>query len=235
MIKKSLIKASSFAPRDDLGSVLVQLMDECDIDALQLEQQTGVPASTINRFRSSKNCNPTLSSLTPIADFFCINISQLIGEEPLDKNRVPGIHKVLHKNNQMIPILSWEQATDWPALKDKLAENNEQTKWLMADGYFSNLAFALMQQGDSMEPRFPVNSLLIFDPTHQAENRDFVLALLENQKRPIVRQLLIDGEDKYLKSLNPDFKEVKKVKDNDHQILGVVTQVRMDLKENEFA
>ncbi len=227
-LKKGLLMNSS---RQKLSDVLIKLMDECDVDSAQLEQSTGVPASTINRFRSDENCNPTLASLTPLADFFCITVSQLIGEAPLDKNRIVGTYNPPYKAGLPIPVLTWQQAIQWPQIKNK-QKSLDLNKWVSIDGSISDSAVGLIMQGDSMEPRFPDGTLLIFDPKQFVENRDFVLVFFKDQKKLAFRQLLADGSDKYLKSLNHEFKEIKKLQSEaNYKILGVVVQTRMDFKD----
>jgi SOS-response transcriptional repressor LexA len=232
MKKTSVLKSTDQIETPDnkkLSEVLIRLMDECDIDALELERRTGVPSSTINRYRSEKTCNPTLASLTPLANFFCITVSQLIGEEPLG-DRPRGIYRSTLKAGAPVPILNWED-TATLANSQHILEHNTG-KWITLSMELGPDAFSLAMQGDSMEPRFPDGTLLIFDPSQIANNRDFVLVYLANTKKPVFRQIVLDGFDKYLKCLNPEFKDLRKMENND-KVLGVLVQARMDFKDME--
>jgi SOS-response transcriptional repressor LexA len=87
-------------------------------------------------------------------------------------------------------------------------------------------------QGDSMYPRFPEGTLFIVDPQQLASHRDFIVILTNDHQRPLFKQLLIDGPDYYIKSLNKDFKEVKKIIPNKNcKIIGVMVQARTEFKK----
>jgi len=80
-----------------------------------------------------------------------------------------------------------------------------------------------------MYPRFPEGTLFIIEPERSASNRDFVVILPKGQSKPFFKQILIDGADYYIKSLNKDFKEIKKIEiGNDNKIIGVMIQARME-------
>ena len=59
------------------------LMTKNVLNASELARSTGLPASTIKKIRNHDNPNPTLATLRPLAQYFSISLSQLIGDEPL--------------------------------------------------------------------------------------------------------------------------------------------------------
>ena len=60
--------------------ILRQLIEERGISLKELSSETGVAAPNISRLLSSSDSNPTLSTLMPIARFFGVSVSMLIGE-----------------------------------------------------------------------------------------------------------------------------------------------------------
>src|ERR1700730_4201865 len=88
-------------------------MTEARISASQLSKNTGLPTTTIKRIRSNANANPTLVSLLPIAAFFRISLSQLIGEEDIPANIIKGTFSSNQKLWTRVPIITWEQAILW--------------------------------------------------------------------------------------------------------------------------
>ena len=86
-MKNNEIKSSDIKSTLSLGDVLSLLMTECDIDDAKLSREVSIPASTISRMRLNPDANPTASTLRPIAKFFSVSISQLLGDEPLPENR----------------------------------------------------------------------------------------------------------------------------------------------------
>ncbi len=229
--KKVAHVLSTKNPIENLRKILIQLMDECDIDSMRLSRNTGVPISTINRLRSGTSTNnPTLSTLIPLAEFFSITVSQLIGDEPFSQNRTTGAHKPDKIAWKMIDHLTWEQASQWPEKKPEPGEDMHNA--VSTDLTVSDIAFALTMEGDSMSPRFPEGTILIIDPEQKSQNRDFILMLLKGQNKPLFKQLLIDGDEQYIKSLNPDFAEIKKIAQKDgSKIIGVMIQAISNFKK----
>lgn len=214
-----------------LSEVLNHLMDEIDIDGVQLSKNTGVPVTTINRLRKGDpSNNPTLTTLVPLADFFSISVSQLIGDELLPTKRVLGEHTPNPNNWKPIPHISWAQAGK--LLQTNFDFNASIPKWSATDLEVSDKAFAITMEGDSMYPRFPEGTLFIIEPEQKITNRDFILLLPNDSVTPLFKQILIDGSDYYIKSLSKDFKEIKKISLNvDHKIIGVMVQARMEYRK----
>lgn len=52
----------------------------------ELAKKTGVSKANISRLINQNNCNPTLNTLAPLAQYFEISVSQLIGEIPVEGN-----------------------------------------------------------------------------------------------------------------------------------------------------
>lgn len=204
-------------------------MDGCNIDATTLAQQTGLPCSTISRLRSNTTeFSPNLSSLLPIAEFFNVTLSQLIGEEPISKKTLGGFKLSISKKSP-IPVLNAENILEY------LSSNNANDAPLInIDIPLSEKSFAYPIQGNAMDPQFPDKTLLIIDPEIEPENLDHVLVIPNGKRIPIFRQILIDGEDKYLRTLNPAFNEFVKTNEETHRIIGVMIQSRRNFKEIPF-
>lgn len=211
-----------------LGENITSLMEAHGIDATQLSQQTGLPASTISRLRSNNTeCSPNLSSLIPIANYFSVTISQLIGEESINYKYDELNQNTIKKIS--IPILRAETITNY------LCGNNIGTySFLNIDLPVSEFTFAYYLQGNAMEPQFPDKTILIIDPSIAIENLDYVLVIPIGNKMPIFRQVLIDGDEKYLRAFNPLFKEFTQLTTENHKLLGVMVQSRRSFKDIEF-
>ena len=67
-----------------------------------------------------------------------------------------------------------------------------------------NEPFALRVLGDSMEPEFPEGNIIIIDPDAVVKEGSYVFAQLK-EKDYIFRQLHIDGDKYYLKSLKEGY------------------------------
>lgn len=208
-----------------LNSILKALMTEIRINESELARRTGIGQPVIHRICSGETDNPKVATLSPIANFFAISISQLIGDEPLPVNRIPGTYNPGITGWTQIPLLSWEQAANWP----NLGESSKPTQTISTDLNLNENSYALTVKDVTMEPRFPEGTVLIVDPNLQPQDRDFVIVHINGQKLPSFKQVLIDGDNVYLKPLNPDFKTV--LLDKQHKFLGVMVQARMNFKK----
>lgn len=187
-----------------LGEILRRLLFEKRIKAADLARELDIPRPTIHRLLTGKSKRPHESSLIPIANFFSISVPQLLGEEPLFKttnealNPQPALSKV-----NLIPLISWASLND---LKNALINAQQQ---ITVTKDISGNCFATLMHDSSMEPLFPKNTILIFDPELTPKDRSFVLVHLHETNLPIFRQILIDADHKYLKPLNPDLHDFK--------------------------
>lgn len=207
-----------------LTDILSMLMKECDIDDADLSRQTGVPASTISRMRIHSNANPTASTLRPIAKFFDISISQLLGDETLPLSRIPGTHNPTPFTASRVPIIEWNQIYKWKnegmdAFKGKL------NKWISTERKVGRNVFALVVPTDSLGLAFRKGSLLISDPNVEPNDGDLVLIKFENEPTILFRQILKDGADFYIRSVNLELKGTKLLEGN-YEFLGMVIETR---------
>lgn len=124
--------------------------------------------------------------------------------------------EIIYKNKRdekfvpcFVPLLSWSQVGNWPNEKTKqVAEGGAQHIPVIAK--LSKYAFAVRVQGDSMESpsggvSFPDGCIIIADPDYVASNRTFVVARVGNEKEATFKQLITDGNKRYLKPLNPRY------------------------------
>ena len=214
----------------NLKDVLSLLMDECDVDDSTLSRETDIPVSTISRMRLRSDANPTASTLRPIAKFFSISISQLLGDELLPRDRLPGTHNPTLFTSARMPIMDWDCVDDWidnegHNIKSKLKE------WISTEKDVSFRSFALHILTDSFGLAFRKGSLIIVDPERIPHDGDLVLIKIRSEKVIVLRQFLVDGRDLYVRSVNPEMKGTK-ILDDDYKIIGVVIETRFSLQEN---
>ena len=79
-----------------LTKILSQLMSSTNTSISQLCRNTGLAHTTIKRMCTEPSCNPTLTSIEKVADFFGITLNQLIGITPLDNIDASYTPKIQH-------------------------------------------------------------------------------------------------------------------------------------------
>lgn len=103
-----------------------------------------------------------------------------------------------------VPLISWVQAGDWCEAVNSFAHGDAEM-WLPCPKAFGANAFALRVRGVSMEPRYQNGDIIFVDPDVQPEHGKNVVVRLDDDKEATFKQLVIEGSQKYLKALNPDF------------------------------
>ncbi len=201
----------------NLNSILKALMHEVGITVTELARRTGVGQPVIHRMASGETDNPKVGSLSPIAKFLNVTISQLVGDDPLPKDRFKGSHNPYYRSWTKLPLLSWEQAAHWPR-----RVYSEVQSYISTEAVVSENAFAVRVEDSTMAPRFPEATILVFDPEIKAQDKDFVAIHIEGHQKMQFKQMLLDGPDLYLKPINVDF-QTNRV-DKPYRVLGVMTQ-----------
>jgi len=184
-----------------LSLILKRLLFQKAMKPVDLARKLNIPQPTIHRIVTGKSTRPYLSSLVPIAKYFSLTVDQLLGESPLPselsdisaQEKYPlSVGKIKY-----IPLLLWEKL--FAATSQQ--ETKEKIPFL---GNISEKGFATIMPDSSMEPTFPRDGILIFDPDKTPGDRSYVLVKLHDSQLPVFRQLLLDLNHKYLKPLNPD-------------------------------
>jgi SOS-response transcriptional repressor LexA len=196
------------------------LMEEMRISADELGRRTQIPPSTIKKIRNRYNPNPTLTTLLPLAKFFSISLSQLVGDEPLPATRIQGQYSVNQETLHRVPVFSWQGITQPFATL-------ETTQFISTENVYSEKAFALFVEEDDWE-NLTRGTALIIDPALQAIHRDFVIVHKEGQPNASLKQILFDDGHIYLKPIIQGYQI--SVMTPDHRILGVVVEYKKHLR-----
>lgn len=128
-----------------------------------------------------------------------------------------------------LPLISWVKAGGWAEVEDPF-EPGEYERLVPVTRRYSNRAFALRVEGDSMQSAdgtsFPNGSIICVEPMQAAKNGSYVVARLDDSMEATFKQLIIDGDRTYLKPLNPRY-PIMPV-EGELTICGVVRQLVMD-------
>lgn len=181
----------------NLSANLKKLLLNSKLSENELARRTGISQQIINRILSGENKNPKIATLSPLANYFMVSISQLIGEE------LAATETRLNTNHlgwQEIPFIEWNDLEIHPMNQLLLLQN----RTLLIDIEPSRYIFAVRIQDGSMEPKFSEGTLLIFDIEKKPTNGDFILLGLPNDE-VVVRQFFTKNSMCYMKCLNPQY------------------------------
>lgn len=189
------------------------LKTQAGLTVTKLAQKTGIGQPVIFRIMTGEIKSPKVSTAYEIAKYFGISINQLMGAAPLPKNHNE------YTGWRSIPLLTLKEALT-PALR----KNSPKT--IYTEMGKSERCFAIIVEGSMMEPRFPNGTTVVIDPDLAPTDNNFVVAHLPGEKQAHFKQLKLDGETKYLRSLDSKFEQIKATK---AEILGVAVQAKIDL------
>ncbi|MCX4025078.1 helix-turn-helix domain-containing protein [Endozoicomonas sp. SM1973] len=119
----------------------------------------------------------------------------------------------------LYPIISWEQASQWPNISTNQLSLLEH---LPCGVQCSEQAFILEVQGISMEPIFQEGEMIYVDPQVEPKSGKYVVAQPNKTSDVTFKQLFIEGSNKYLKSANPNWPEQITHLDASSRIIGTV-------------
>ncbi len=129
-----------------------------------------------------------------------------------------------------VPLISWVQAGDWcEAINNFGFGSGDAEDWLWCPVRHSDKTFALRVNGVSMfnpdpyaKHTFKDGDIIYVDPNKQPINNSFVVVRLENENKATFKQLIIDGDHRFLRAINPDWPEkIIEIKNN-AVICGVI-------------
>lgn len=135
-----------------------------------------------------------------------------------------------YTKSKTYPVLSniqagaWSEAVEAYALKDI-------DLWLESDAHIQGEAFWLHVDGDSMTApvgiSIPEGTYVLFDTGREAVNGSLVIAKLSDSNEATFKKLVIDGGQRYLKGLNPQWPLVPV--NGNCRIIGVAIETKMRL------
>lgn len=204
------------------------LMSRERLTATHLGQLINLPAVTIKKIRSGENENPTIATLMPIAKYFNISISQLVGEHLINKDSFNSKLKDFDKSIKIreLPLITWETAILWPNINNNIINNIIECSYP-----FSMRSFCLQCELTDYGI-FQKGSVIFIDPDASYSHNDYILVHKLGQDRPSVKKVLRDDDIFYLQSLI-DHNFIIQFS-FEHKILGVVVLYKKQLKFKEL-
>lgn len=119
----------------------------------------------------------------------------------------------------MYPVISWVQAGDWAAIHEL---NRHDAEHYPCPVKCSDRTFLLKVRGQSMAGTFNEGELIFVDPEVEAINGKYVVARLDDENEATLKQLIIEGDHKFLKATNPAWPTPIQPINGNCTIVGVV-------------
>jgi len=105
---------------------------------------------------------------------------------------------------RLIPLISWVQAGSFQEPIDPYSVGDAE-EWLPIPKKAGARAYALRVRGASMEPRYMDGDIIFVDPDQDPRHGSRVVVRLESSKEVTFKEMVIEGERRFLKALNPSW------------------------------
>lgn len=192
-----------------------------------IAEYVGISASAVTQWESDATGLSSDSLLKLASLLECSPEWLLSGKGELE----PSI-KAMASKSKVVPVISWVQAGVWT---EALSTARNKSEWVETTAKISELAFALRVKGDSMTSSsslsIPEGAIVIVDPEYgfiEDVNEKIVIAQTNGNHEATIKKFVIDGPNKYLMPLNPQFKAIEV--DDTCKLIGVVKQIIIDLQ-----
>lgn len=108
-----------------------------------------------------------------------------------------------------IPVISWVQAGSWTGV-ESVPRDTEFNEWLPPNADCGKNGYGLVVVGNSMKPDFKPGDRIYVNPdiqTFDLQTDDLVIIACSGETEATFKKLIIEGGDKYLQPLNPNWPE----------------------------
>lgn len=116
------------------------------------------------------------------------------------------------------PLLNWIEAGKWSKPMDYDRDIGLEVSPYAA----SKDSFIMEVKGESMAPEFISGDKILVDPSINPVSGSYIIASLTGQNEVVFKQLVIEGDRKYLKAANPDWPDKFTQLIEPSYIIGVV-------------
>ncbi|MCW0353983.1 LexA family transcriptional regulator [Pantoea ananatis] len=210
------IAARVYAKRTELG-----------LTQTELAEKVGTTQQAIVQLESGRTQRPRY--LPELARVLGCNIEWLLsGNEVLKGDNFEYVRP--YSTGTKYPVLSKVQAGAWGEAIEVYTLKDIDL-WLESDAHTQGDAFWLEVEGDSMTApmglSIPEGTFVLFDTGREAANGNLVIAKLVDDNEATFKKLVIDGSQKYLKGLNPQW-PMTPINGN-CKIIGVAIETKLRL------
>lgn len=210
----------------EIGKNIVKRLAQLEWNYSDLGRALHISPQAVQKWATGKN--PKSTRWAAIAAALRTDVDSLLSGEfkdipvlPLASNVEPGPDI---KGN--CPLISFVQAGEWCEIIDNFQPGDAE-EWFPCPVPHSKGTFVLRINGESMlnpggRPSFSPGDLIFCDPEISADNGSLVIIREEGEKQATFKKLLIEGNKRFIKALNPDWPEPIKEITQEATICGVV-------------
>lgn len=222
MMKEPVTELNREISSQRIARNIQAVMDKKEITTAALAQHLLLPYNTVNRIVTGTTTDPRISTLKLIADYLQVSLDELVYGSP-------SINMTSSQEGQptSAPLFTWDQLTEtqWQEKFTPKTWSNWIPIPMMVPDKLSPYAFAL-EAKRTMQPRFPLGTVLIVDPAESPRDGDLVIIRMSDTGEISVKELVIDPPSWQLKPVVSESATINFEK-NQHEVIGVIVLTMM--------
>ncbi|OTG70052.1 peptidase S24 [Acinetobacter sp. ANC 4218] len=155
------------------------------------------------------------SNLLKAATYLKVNSRWLAGEKApmvLENHKLDNnvdLSQKISLEGRPIPVISWVQAGSWTTV-ESIPADTQFEEWLPPNKDCGKNGYGLVVKGVSMSPKFEPEDRIYVNPdiqTFDLQTDDLVIISCTGESEATFKKLIIEGGEKYLQPLNPNWPE----------------------------
>lgn len=186
-------EVAAVSPEEVFLINLKHLMQAEQLTEAELARRTKIPQPTMHKLLRGTTEDPRVSTVQAIAHYFGISMDELYSPAP---NFI--LKESEHFQVQSIPNISWTDCIKGKHYVDSLSPSN-WNQWMVVEHIGKHL-YCLTSK-PAMEPKLNKGTLLIIDPMVIPKDGDTVVVHYPNTSEATLREIIIDGPNRCLTSI----------------------------------
>lgn len=187
-----------------------QKLDEKNLKQADLARATGKSSAAVTKWLRGENI-PKTEALKQIAKLLNVDDGWLLtgkgSPSKLDNNI--DLSQKIPLEGRPIPVISWVAAGSLSSIETVL-KDTEIDEWLPPNKDCGKSGYGLKVTGMSMSPYFLPDDRIYVNPevqTFDLQTGDLVIIACYGETEATFKKLIIEGDNKYLQPLNPNWPE----------------------------
>lgn len=235
MEKKKTITPAQLADAQRLKAIYEAKKKELGVTQQSIADALNISQGAVGHYLNGRNALNT-SVAAVFAKLLGVSVSEF--SQSLAKE-ISNMSSVASENTTYVskyvsgskyPVISKVQAGAWCEAVEPYSLKDIDL-WLESDAHIQGEAFWLQVDGDSMTApvglSIPEGTYVLFDTGREPVNGSLVIAKLSDSNEATFKKLVIDGSQKYLKGLNPQWPLVPI--NGNCRIIGVAIETKLRL------
>jgi len=208
----------------NIGDRVKSKREALNLTQVELAARIGTSQQSIEQLEGGKTKRPRYLPELSVALDVTVDWLVLGTPEQEISNLTP------YRASNKYPVISKVQAGCWAEAVEAYSIKDIDV-WLESDASIHGEGFWLEVEGDSMTApiglSIPEGTFVLFDTGRDPANGNLVIAKLSDSNEATFKKLIIDGGQKYLKGLNPQWPLVPI--NGTCKIIGVAIETKMKL------